>query len=109
MTKRGSLKQVDVIIIAFPVGRGPFTMHQASFYVSHGKSAHGSKQLVGSLGRTGAAHKARTRVHTYAHIRTHTHNETQLFLRVNYSVPFVEEPPSSFHRREQRATVETIA
>lgn len=99
------MKQVDVIIIAFPVGRGPFTMHQASFYVSHGKSAHGSKQLVGSLGRTGAAHKARTRVHTYAD----THNETRLFLRVNYSVPFVEEPPSSFHRREQRATVETIA
>lgn len=80
-------------------------MHQASFYVSHGKSAHGSKQLVGSLGRTGAAHKARTRKHTYAD----THNETRLFLRVNYSVPFVEEPPSSFHRREQRATVETIA
>lgn len=47
-------KRRDIIIIALAEAHSLHSIH-GSFHVSHGKSARGSKQLVGSLGRTGAA------------------------------------------------------
>lgn len=51
-------KRRDIIIIALLEAAHSRVHIHGSFHVSHGKSARGSKQLVGSLGRTGAAQPA---------------------------------------------------
>lgn len=51
-------KRRDIIIIALLKAAHSRVHIHGSFHVSHGKWARGSKQLVGSLGRTGAAQPA---------------------------------------------------